>query len=201
MHEAPSSCLSWLLCDDHSTRSLRMSMHTACTAMLRFSPKLSTFSCVFACTGVILPYEMPAMCNRQDGQSLTEACLQWHAEQQMVRRWHVASCTLILMVLGCASSSWHKFSRMRSLWGDSFGRCKMIVASRLPSSYPWSCMSRTCVHDIVMHKRNSANAALQRALIILLTQCCHKGFEVSAYRFLDEHIRSLPFPPRITVWE
>lgn len=26
-----------------------MSMHTACTAMLRFSPKLSTFSCVFAC--------------------------------------------------------------------------------------------------------------------------------------------------------
>ena len=37
---------------DHAIRSLRMSMHTACTAMLRFSPKLSTFSCVFACTGM-----------------------------------------------------------------------------------------------------------------------------------------------------
>ena len=41
-------------------RSLRMSMQTACTAMLRFSPKLSTFSCVFACTSMPPHLSVPA---------------------------------------------------------------------------------------------------------------------------------------------
>ena len=116
----------------HPMRSLRMSMHTACTAMLRFSPRLSTFSCVFACTSMSRHLRM--LTSTQVALAASTHGMPYYTTHSPCHKVHHAGCTLMLTVLGCASSSWHRFSRMRSLWGDNLGRCKMMVASRLPNS-------------------------------------------------------------------
>ena len=70
--------------------------------------------------------------------------------------------TLRLITDGCAPSSCDRFVRICSLKGLNLGFCAIMVASRLPSWYPLSSISRTCSINRVMPAKR-AEESVQHA--------------------------------------
>lgn len=114
--------------------------------MLLFSPRLSTFSWVFACKHVMSNqhkgFPSIAVCflhiSTLRSLFMLQVCT---AARSQKSTWALA---LMLTVLGWEPSSRQSWSRIFSLCGLSFGCWAMMVISTLPSWYPLSCISRTC---------------------------------------------------------
>lgn len=114
-------CLLWRYC--------LSSMTTAWQAMERFSPRLSTFSCVLALMFTTLRACSVGVGQERQGGGQRQARRARPQPRSPTTELHPLAAAQACMAppapthLGCAPSIWHRLSRMASLWGDILGRC------------------------------------------------------------------------------